>query len=549
MAQRSIHDPVTAAAAGIPRRTFLYGSLAASLVGLTACSNVGPTGPTTSGAPAATTGAAPSGATTGGAPTGTVTIIQGVDPTTLDPMMQRETTTENVLIHLYDTLLVRDAEDSTQFQGNLATEWNLKDPTTLEVKLKTDAKFSDGSTMTADDVKYSFDYLLGTGKFTKPSIAAYQYGTIKDVTVVDPATVTITTKAVDALLLGRLANLFVIKGGSVDAAPDALASAPVGTGPYSLVKWDRNSQVVLKAREDYHRGVPSIAEVVIKTVAEASSRLAALKAGSADLITNVPADNVAEIESSDTAVIKEVPSARIASVWLDTLKDGPLKDKRVRVALNHAIDVDKIIETVMSGRGKRVATFVPEYFQGYDASVKPISFDPARAKALLQEAGQGNGFEIEIMVPEGRYPFATDVAQAMVPFLADVGVTLKVKIVEFGVFAKATQARTIGDGFFGAWGNAFFNPLDELVVAVQSGDKGFSWYNNPTVDNLIEEASQQTDAAEQTATMTKIQNELLADPPFIFLFAYVDTYGVSKRLDFTPRSDESLPMFDAKVTG
>ncbi len=538
----------------ITRRSFLYGSALTSIAALSACSGVGPTGDGNPTTPPTSGGGAPGGS--GGSASGSgaatavkVTVAQGVDPTTLDPMQQRETTTENVLIQLYDTLLTRSTEDGTKFDGVLVENYKMVDDITMSLTLKKDVTFSDGSAFTSADVVYSFDYLLGRGEFSDPSIAAYQFGTIDKVVADGDGEVTITTKEPDPLLAGRLTQLFVIKDKSLAKDPKKLASTAIGTGPYTLDRWDRNSQVVLTARKDYHGGTPKVQNVVFRTIPDDASRLAALKTGDVDLITNVPADNIAELKSNDKVRVVDVPSARIASVWLNTLDGGPLAKRDVRVALNHAIDVDSIIKYVMSGYGKRVATFVPEYFEGYDASIKPITFDPTAARKLLADAGYADGFEMTLMVPQGRYPFATEVVQAMIPYLKDVGVTLKMNVVEFGVFASATQARKIGDGFYGAWGNSFFNPLDELTVAVVSGDRGFSWYSNKEVDKLTAKAGETIDADQRVAILQAIERDLLDDPPFIFLFAYIDLYGLSSRLDFKPRSDELLPMRDATVTG
>ncbi|MGH3384433.1 MAG: ABC transporter substrate-binding protein [Nocardioidaceae bacterium] len=478
-----------------------------------------------------------------------VTVIQGVDPTTMDPLQQRETTTVNVLQHFYDPLLRRDKDDPTTLTGALAESWERTDDLTVRVKLRGGVTFADGAEFSSADVKYTFDYLLGKLPGIKPAIASYQFTTIDTVTAVDELTVDIKTLEPDPLLLDRLTALHIVKDGSVDDDPEALSAEPNGTGPYELVKWDRNNEVVMAARDDYHLGAPAIRDVTFKTVTEASSRLAALSAGDADIITSVPADNVAEVEDSGAATVEAVPSTRIASLWLNAIESGPLQKPEVRLALNHAVDVDEIIEQVMGGHGTRVATFVPPYFTNYDKSIQPLSYDPEKAKDLLQQAGLGSGLEFEVMVPEGRYPFAADIVQALAGFYEDIGVTMKINTVDFGVFAEATQSRKIEDGFFGAWGNSFFNPLDELNVAVVSGDKGFSWYSNKKVDALTAEAGRTLEPETQLDIVTDIQKTILTDPPFVYLFAYEDLYGVSDRLSWKPRSDESIYLYEATVKG
>jgi peptide/nickel transport system substrate-binding protein len=194
-----------------------------------------------------------------------------------------------------------------------------------------------------------------------------------------------------------------------------------------------------------------------------------------------------------------------------------------------------------------VATIVPPYFANYDPAIKPFPFDAAKAKQLLAQAGYPDGFSMTLMVPQGRYELASEVSQAVGSYLGKVGVKVKLQTVDFGVFAKATQARKIPDGFYGAWGESFFNPIDELEVAVVTGDKGFSWYSNKAIDELTASAAGTLDADEQRKDVSRIQQKLLQDPPFLFLFAYKDLYGIASRLDWKPRSDESISLYGAKL--
>lgn len=491
-------------------------------------------------------GGAPISGKSAGEPTHAV-VVQGVDPTTMDPLQQRETTTVNVLQHLYDTLIERNGSDPQKFEPVLAKSWKQVNPTTLRFTLRKGVKFSGGETFGPDDVKYTVDYLLGKLPGRDPAILSYQYGTLEGAKVVGPDTVDIVTKGPDPLLLSRMAALMIVPKGAVDKDRKALAGKPDGTGPYELVRWDRNNQVVMRAKPDYYRGRPAIDQVTFKTMPDASSRLAALQAGQVDLVTGVPADNIQDVEASGNATVESVNSARIASVWLNTLDSGPLKKPAVRQALNYAVDVPTIVKQVMSGYGLPVATIVPPYFTNYDPSIKPLGYDPNKAKQLLAQAGYPNGFSMEMMVPQGRYEFASEVTQAVAGYLGKVGVKVKLDNVDFGVFAKATQERKIPEAFYGAWGEEYFNPIDELNVAVLSGTKGFSWYANDQADKLIAQASATLDPDKQRAIVSRIQRLMLDDPPFIFLFAYKDLYGISKRLDWKPRSDESVNMYEAKL--
>lgn len=476
-----------------------------------------------------------------------VVVVQGVDPTGMDPAQQRETSTANVLWHLYDPLLERDTEDPTKFNGILATSWEQIDSTTVEFKLKEGVSFTGGEPFDAETVKYNVDRLLGKLPGSEPAILSYQFGTVVGAEVVDQYTVRITTKAPDAMFLGRMAQLGMIPTGAVDADPEALMSEPNGTGPYTLVTWDRNNEVVLRAKADYHRGEAQIDEVVFRTLPEATTRLAEIQAGNVDVITNVPPENIADVSSAGNATTKEVPSARVAAVWLNALDDPILAKKEVRQALNYAIDIDTITKNVMNGYGVPVATIVPEYFVGYRDDMKPYPYDEQKARDMLTAAGVPKDYTVEIMVPRGRYLLAEEVTQAVAAYLQKVGVNVKINAVEFGVFAEATQAREVPGMFYAAWGNPQFDPLDMLETTVKSGTNGFSFYVNPTVDALIEEASS-TIGDEHIEALRKVEEAIYEDPPFIFLFAQKDLYGVSDRLNWEPQMNETINMYDASVS-
>jgi peptide/nickel transport system substrate-binding protein len=477
----------------------------------------------------------------------TVVVAQSVDPTTMDPQNQRETTTFNVLVHLYDPLIQRDPKNAKKFDGVLATSWRQVKPTDYRFVLRKGVKYDDGSAFDANNVKYNIDRIMGKlpGEKTPP-LAAFQYTSITGVRVINPTTVDILTKSPDPLLLARLSALLLVPTDSVTKDPNALASKPDGTGPYTLVSWDRNNQVVLKAKPDYYLGKPKITNVIIKDMPDDASRLAAIESGAVDVISNLPPDNASQVTAAG-AKVESVPSARITSIWLNTLDSKPLKSVKVRQALNYAVDVNTIIKKVMSRYALRTATIVPPYFAGYSKSVKPYRYDPKEAKLLLKKAGYPHGFSMKLMVPAGRYLLGEQIAQAVVGYLNAVGVKAKADIVEFGVFAKATQTRKIPDAFFAGWGENFFSPIDEAQVAVQCGTKGFSWYCNKRVDKLINQAATTVNQKKQDAIILKFQKAIRADPPFIYLFAYKDLYGVSKRLNWTPRTDETIDMYEASL--
>ena len=171
-----------------------------------------------------------------GVPSNTVIVAQSADPTTMDPDQQRDTPTFNVLSNMYDPLLMRDTANPKKYDPMLATSWKVLSPTDVQFKLRTGVHFSDGSLFNAQTVVYNIDRILGTlpGEKSQP-LASYQYTSLKSAKAVNDSTVDIITKTPDPLLLARISALLMIPTNAVATNPNALASKPDGTGPYTLV--------------------------------------------------------------------------------------------------------------------------------------------------------------------------------------------------------------------------------------------------------------------------------------------------------------------------
>lgn len=484
--------------------------------------------------------------------TGTVTVAQPSDPTNMDPALARDIPTRNVLRHLYDPLVERRTIVSKKrvptivFRPILALKWKRVGLTTWRFTLRRGVRFAGGQPFDAATVKYNVDRILGRVPGTQPGLATINsLTTLSDARVVSRYVVDIVTSAPDPVLLGRMTSFFMIPKGAVDSAANALSSNPNGTGAYRLVTWDRNNQVVLQANTRYFLGAPRIARVIFRTMPDAAARLAAIKSGDVDVVTNIPPDNVAEVNRSGRAKVAAVPSVRTANIWLDTLTNPQLKNKDVRLALNYAVDVNAIIKQVLRGYAIRTAAAVPPYFTGYNPKVKPYPYNVAKAKQLLASAGYPNGFSMDMMVPIN---FGVDVPQAIAGYLAQVGVKVNIRTMDFVRFAQLTQnEHKIFDTLYASLNTPLFDPQPFMELAVLSGTKGLSWYNNPRADALIRAAGRTLNDKVRAKILGQLQATIHADPPFIFLFAYKQLFGVSNRLAWKPRKDELIYMYTASI--
>jgi len=479
-----------------------------------------------------------------------VTVAQGADAATMDPHNHSITITSNILAHIYDALGQRNPKKNYAYEGLLAESWEIVDDLTVDLKLRRGVNFSNGEPFNAEVCKYNLDRIMGKLPGVEPPFIAKWYPKLKEARVLDDYTVRVTTSEVDAFLVQRLLDLEMVpKKYTEEHGFEKLAQEPIGTGPYTLKEWVRGEHISLIARDDYWRGRPDIGELVFRPIPEDATRIAELQAGNVDLIVNVPPDSVPAIEANETLEVKSIPSSRGAMVILDTEREGPLdmRHPKVRQALNYAVDRDAIIEHILGGYGIKLATVAPEYFVGYDPDLKPYPCDPEKAKQLLAEAGYPNGFEIkDFRVGRGRFLRNVEVAQAIVDQLAKVGVKVTLKAMEFGVWAKDTNKHIIGDMSLAALGNAYFDAWNTLYTLCRSGNV-WSWYANPEVDKYIDEAGSTLDPVKHEEATRRALELIYENPPFIFMYQLVDVYALNKRLEWAPRSDELIYMYEASV--
>ncbi len=473
-----------------------------------------------------------------------VIVAQGVEPTKLDPDMHRENPSNNVILHIYDALLERDWDE--KIQPDLAESWRIINDTTVEFKLRRGIEFSNGEPFNAEVVKYNFERVAGLMADAKKTLNASDYKSIKEVKIIDDYTVQLITKYPDPLVLSYVAQKYMVPIEYTKEDNFAkLATKPIGTGPYLLKSWMKGGELVLTAKKDYWKGAPKIDEVVFRPIPEDATRIAELRVGSVDIIANLKPDNIQEVKAEKDLEVRFVPSARVAMLFMNTEIDN-MKDVRVRRAINYALDVPSLIKNVMGGNAYRVSTICPKYMVGWDPDERFYSHDPEKAKRLLAEAGFPDGMDATILTPRGRYLNDVQACEAIAGMLTKVGIRAKVNAVEFGVFAKQTQAHQIPELMYAAWGNNHFDAWDTLQALVRSGEM-FSWYKNEKVDEYIDKAGQTIDPEKHAEYLRLALREIFDDPPFGFLYAQRDIYGVNKRVVWEPRSDEDINLYGAYI--
>ena len=461
---------------------------------------------------------------------GELVIAEGSEIGQLDPHRARSMQDLTYGNAVFDTLLRnRDGEVTPA----LAVSYELVDSKTWEFKLRKGVRFHNGDPFTAEDVKFTLERLVDPA--TKNPFRSL-YATIQETTIIDDHTVRITTTKPDPLLEKRLCltNWIVPSAYIEKHGIEAFLQKPIGTGPFKFVKWIKNDYLIMEAFEDYWGGAPKIKKVTFKSIPEAAARLAALELGEADIITNIPPFLIPQLKAKEGINIQSVQSGRIIFVNLNTRDDGqePLKSQKVRQALNYAVNKKLIIEKILMGSATDRATILTNYHFGFDSELKPYPYDPEKAKELLNEAGYGNGLELDFVTPSGRYLMDKEVSEAICGMLNKVGIKTDLRVMETGTWIQSFLARKLKGAYLLGWGN-MFDDAEGTYSNFFVEENPVCIYKTPIaseVEKLTKEASTEMNKEKRKAIYKEIQRLTFEDPPMIFLYQLKDNYGVRDRV-------------------
>lgn len=489
------------------------------------------------------------------APAGRVVIAQGVDPTTLDVQNQQETPASVVAAHMFDTLVERD--QNLKPVPALAVELpKLVAPTTWEVKLRKGVKFHNGEDFDAESVKFSLE------RVKEPKMrASSNFRPIDRVEIVDPHTVRVHTAkpwpTFIAIMTFRQASMLPPKAYAGKDTAD-VSRNPIGTGPYRFVSWSKDEEIVLEADAKHWRGAPRIKTVVFRPIPDDAVRVAALQNGEVDVAVNIPPHLAAVIEKHPRLFLSTAPSIRTIQLMFVTHEYdaqhklvGPYKgvtvDKRVRQAIQHAVDVDEIIKGVLDGRAVRVATMLTSLHFGFDPGLKPIKQDLGQVKKLLTDAGYPNGLELTLNGPQGRYVRDKEVAEAVTGQLNKANIRTTLRTYEFvNYLNNLVYPHKAGPVWLIGWGTPTVDAETVYGPLFRTGSN-LGNYHNPEFDKLFDEAQATTDEKKRLALYHQINKLWIEDAAAVPLYQQLDLYGANQRLNWKARSDELIKAYDMSL--
>jgi len=471
----------------------------------------------------------------------TLVIAQGVDPTTMDPQNHMETPAWNVHLQMFDTLLQRDPD--IKIKPLLAESYRIVNDLTWEFKLRKGVKFHDGEDFNAAAVKFVLE------RMADPKLKLRQtvfQGIIDRVDVMDDYTVRIITKkpypVMDAMLCiyGQVIppKYFQEKG------PAHFANNPVGTGAYKFVRWIKDDHILLEANNQYWRGAPKIQKVIFRPIPEATTRVAALQTGEADIIVNIPPHLMRLMDWKGRSFVSKVPSVRVIFMAFDTTKGGPVADKKVRQAIAMGVNMETNIKKILEGNGILLGSPLTDKHFGYDPKIKPYPYDPEKAKKLLAEAGYPNGFDFTLNSPAGRYLNDKEMAEAVVGDLRKIGIRANAKTHEWGTYmTNMMYAHNAAPAYILGWGNTSFDSDFTISPLMRTGML-LSNVSIPKLDALIDQGISTLDRQKRLKLYSEAAQVIHDEVPWGWVYQQVDIYGANERVNFKARTDELMPVFD-----
>jgi len=487
-------------------------------------------------------------------PAGTLVVGLVAEPVNLDPPQVTDLNSNRVGRRIVETL-VTFPEESTQVVPGLAESWTIsKDGLQYTFKLRRGITFHDGTPLNAEAVKFSIERQINPShpayKLGKYPFANFFFGNVKAVEVLSEERV--------AFLLNepRASFLSILTAGAASiVSPTAVMkwgpdypTHPVGTGPFRFASWDRGQRVVLEKNPAYWKYPVKVERVIYRPIVEDQARLTELLTGTLDVIVGVPADFVSQLEQNAKITLLKQVGAHVWYLGMNNQKK-PFDDKRVRQALNYAVNKDAIVKDVLKGTGAASRGPVLPGTWGADPALKAYPYDPERAKKLLAEAGYPNGFSTTLWVPESGSGMQAPVAMSTVmqSNLKAVGVNVSLQIMEWGAYLA--KLRTKEQELFAlSWMAGTEDPDMVMYPLLHSSQwtpvgPNRALYKNARFDALLQQARLTTDQAKRAQLYKEAQRILVDDAPWVFVDHEIQIAALSKRV----QGFKLHPSFDLRV--
>lgn len=459
-----------------------------------------------------------------------VTIGWPSDVPSWDPNLRVQPDPQSIFKMVYDQPLNQTPD--LKFVPSLVVKWEqAPDGKSLAVTLRDDVMFHDGTKMTADDFRFTFFERGHLLKHKLDTSAIWQ--PVTDIEVKSPTEAVMKfDRAMPTVVpwLGFMASFVVSKAYVTKIGPEAFATKPMGTGPYKVVDYERDSRITLVANDAYWGKKPTIKNVTIQIIKDPSARLAALQSGQVDLAIAIPVRETLRLQkdanfSADLNLIQRV-------IMLTVRPDGPLSDQNVRLACHHAIDKNAISKAFFGGVAVPLSVVATPGNPGYPADFV-FEYSPDKAKALLTKAGHGpdNPLKLTFATFNGQFPGDYDITRAIAQMWRKVGIEADVQVIEYAKWFELNRANKLQDVSLYSWENATGDP--EIYIGyLMNPNLPFSTYRTGDIGKRAAELFGEPDNAKRIAAYTKLNEDAVNQATIIPLLQAVMTVVTNKDLAY-----------------
>ncbi len=460
-------------------------------------------------------------------------------PPTLDPYKVYGTQAQSFYRQIFGNLIERD--EAGRLIPALAERWQYLGKNIWRLKIRRNVFFQDGRRLSSRDLKFSLERLISPSSVRS---RRRDFSFIARVEALNENIVDIHTKGPAPTLPARLAQFSMVlpEERLRRQGEAAFFKDPIGAGPFRLIKLDQE-KAIFQRHDRYYRGRPQVEKVVFHFIKDPQRRTKMLYRGKLDLLTNVRPALTREIAAYPHVAIVKKPALQFTYVVFDTLAPGPLRDPRVRRALAHWTDVPSLIRYVAHGNGRAVATFVMPQEFGFNGNLKPYTFDPERAKKLLQEAGYANGFTLPSLASDEVEPLVRAVASQW----GRLGVKLNIRVAPrseaIRLWTRTQDFRTY-----------FFAPTNLLLDASYhlrsklDPQHPVNRFHNSEATELVRSMDQIGDTAEREQVLKRLQEIVHHEVPAITFYQRINIYAVADRVKgFSGYPDTILRLYKLRL--
>ncbi|MEL6620601.1 MAG: ABC transporter substrate-binding protein [Pseudomonadota bacterium] len=433
-----------------------------------------------------------------------ITVAMQLEPPHLDPTSAAAGAIDSVLYSNVFEGLTRFMGDGSVVPG-LAESWEISDDgLSYTFKLRSGVTFHDGTTMDAEDVKFTLDRIIA-----EDSVNAQKalYSAISSVEVVDPQTVRLTLSEPNGNMLFNLAwgDAVIVASESIEN----IKQMPIGTGPFKFDQWTQGDSIRISAYDGYWGDTPALTQATFKFISDPTAAFAAMMAEDVDVFTGFPApENLPQFEADPRFQVL-VGSTEGETILSTNNKQPPFDDVRVRQAVAHAIDRQAIIDGAMFGYGTPIGTHFAPHNPAYVDLTSGSAFDPDKARALLAEAGMADGFETTLHLPPPSY--ARRGGEIIAAQLADVGIKAEIINVEWAQWLETVFR---GKNF----GLTIVSHTEPMDIGIYANPGYYFQYDNDAFQDLIAKLNATTDPDLRTQMMADAQKIIAEDAVNGYLF-------------------------------